>query len=102
MISFSYHLTDPNNLDDSKLTSSQYERDMQLRNEIIAQEEKNQELQKELYEKQKHLLEIEKELSNETQVYSNLTEDAEKYRMFLGKVKIKGKRCTGNFIRCRL
>ena len=42
---------------------------MQLRNEIIAQEEKNQELQKELDEKQKHLLEIEQELADETQVY---------------------------------
>jgi uncharacterized protein YlxW (UPF0749 family) len=89
LISYSYHLTSEQ-LTTSNITSSQYERDMQLRNDIIAQEEKNQELQKELYEKQKHLLEIEHELSNETQTYYNLTEETEKYRMFLGKVKIKG------------
>ena len=37
-----------------------------------------------------NLLEIEQELANETQVYYNLTEDTEKYRMYLGKVKVKG------------
>ena len=84
MISYSYHLTSEQP-SDSKLMSSQYERDMQLRNEIIAQEEKNQELQKELDEKQKHLLEIEQELANETQVYYNLTEDTEKYQDVFGK-----------------
>lgn len=89
MISYSYDLTSEQ-LKGSKLTSSQYERDMQLRNEIIEQEEINQELQKELDDKQKHLLEIEQELADETQIYYNLTEDAEKYRMFLGKIKIKG------------
>jgi uncharacterized protein YlxW (UPF0749 family) len=35
-------------------------------------------------------LNIEKELSSEAQLYSNLAEDAEKYRMYLGKVKVKG------------
>ena len=75
---------------------------MHLRNELIEQEEKNQKLQKELYQKQKQVVEIEKELSNEAQVYSNLAEDAEKYRMFLGKVKVKGSRCTGHFSRWRL
>lgn len=88
IISYSYQLTSEQKT--SKLTSSQYERDMQLRDEIIQQEEKNKELQKELDEKQKHLLEIEQELSDETQIYYNLTEDTEKYRMYLGKVKIKG------------
>ena len=59
---------------------------MQLRNEIIEQEEKNQELQKELDET-KTCFRNGTRTCNETQVYSNLTEDAEKYRMFLGKVK---------------
>ena len=34
---------------------------------------------------------MEKELSNEAQFYSNLADDAEKFRMHLGKVKVKGK-----------
>lgn len=90
MIAFSYHLTE-SQVSRTKMTSSQFERDMELRNELITQEETNHNLQKELDQKQQQVLEIEKELSNEAQVYFNLAEDAEKYRMHLGKVKVKGK-----------
>ncbi len=90
MIAFSYHLTDQQN-DQTNMTSSQFERDLELRTEIIEQEEKNQQLQKELYRKQKQVLNMEKELSNEARLYSNLANDAEKFRMHLGKVKVKGK-----------
>src|SRR4051812_11429392 len=90
MIAFSYHLTQ-SQVSRTKMTSSQFERDMELRNELITQEETNHNLQKELVQKQQQVLEIEKELSNEAQVYFNLAEDAEKYRMYLGKVKVKGK-----------
>jgi uncharacterized protein YlxW (UPF0749 family) len=89
MISFSFHLTQQQNKS-TDMTSSQFERDLELRTEIIEQEEKNQKLQKELYQKQKQVLNIEKELSSEAQLYSNLAEDTEKYRMYLGKVKVKG------------
>ena len=89
MISFSYHLTQKQNKS-TDMTSSQFEQDLELRTEIIEQEEKNQKLQKELYQKQKQVLNIEKELSSEAQLYSNLAEDTEKYRMYLGKVKVKG------------
>lgn len=90
MIAFSYHLTE-SQTSRTKMTSSQFERDMELRNELIAQEEKNHNLQKELNQKQQQVLQIERELSNEAQVYFNLAEDTEKYRMYLGKVKVKGK-----------
>ena len=90
MIAFSYHLTDQQN-DQTNMTSSQFERDLELRTEIIKQEEKNQQLQKELYRKQKQVLNMEKELSNEARLYSKLAKDAEKFRMHLGKVKVKGK-----------
>lgn len=90
MMAFSYHLTQKE-ISSSEITNSQWERDMQLRNQLIAQEERNRSLQKELKEKQDKLLEIEKELSKEEQVFFNLAEDAEKYRMFLGKVKVVGK-----------
>jgi uncharacterized protein YlxW (UPF0749 family) len=63
---------------------------LELRNQLVELEEKNRALQKELNEKQENVLEIEKELSQEAQVYFNLAEDAEKYRMHLGKVKVKG------------
>ena len=90
MISFSYHLTEQQN-DHTNMTSSQFARDLELRTELIEQEEKNQKLQKELYQKQTQVLKMEKELSNEAQFYSNLADDAEKFRMHLGKVKVKGK-----------
>ena len=67
-------------------------RDLELRTEIIEQEEKNQKLQKELYQKQTQVLKIEKELSNEAQVYSNLAEDAEKYQDVSWKSKGKRQR----------
>jgi uncharacterized protein YlxW (UPF0749 family) len=89
MMAFSYHLTQGEN-DKSAMTGKQWERDLELRNQLVELEEKNRALQKELNEKQENVLEIEKELSKEAQVYFNLAEDAEKYRMHLGKVKVKG------------
>lgn len=88
MISFSYHLTQ--NQSDKKMTSYQFERDMELRNELIKQGKLNQELQKELNQKQQQVLEFEKKLSNETKVYSDIAEEAEMFRMYLGKVNVKG------------
>ena len=96
MISFSYHLTRTEQNDHSNMTSSQFARDLELRTEIIEQEEKNQKLQKELYQKQTQVLNIEKELSNEAQLYSNLAEDAEKYQDASWKSKGKGKGSTSD------
>jgi uncharacterized protein YlxW (UPF0749 family) len=89
MVAFSYHLTQ-SETEQLKITSSQFERDMALRNQVIEQEKTNQELQKELNSKQQKVLDFEKELSNEAQIYFNLAEDAEKYRMYLGEIKVKG------------
>ncbi len=90
MIAFSYHLTKSEN-EKTEITGKQWERDVALRTQLVELEEKNRALQKELNEKQEQVREIEKEMSQEAQVYFNLAEDAEKYRMFLGKVKVKGK-----------
>lgn len=92
MIAFSYQITLKKQPE--TISNSQWERDVKLRDQLIAQEETNRELQKELNEKQNKLLEIEKDLSQEEQVFFNLAEDAEKYRIFLGKVKVKGKGVT--------
>ncbi|WP_394232606.1 DUF881 domain-containing protein [Niallia oryzisoli] len=89
MLAFSYHFTEKQ-ASNTNMTSSQFTRDMELRNELIDQEEKNRVLQQELSKKQQQVLKIEKELSNEADIYFNLAEDTEKYRMFLGKVKVKG------------
>ncbi|MBS4189134.1 DUF881 domain-containing protein [Bacillus sp. FJAT-49705] len=90
MIAFSYHLTQQSDNNNSTITSKQWERDIELRNQLVELEEKNRSLQKELNEKQERVREIEKELSQEAQIYFNLAEDTEKYRMYLGKVKVKG------------
>lgn len=93
IMTFSYHLTEKNDTD-TAMTNSQWERDIELRNQLIEQEEKNRALQQELIEKQEKVLEIEELLAQEEQVFFNLAEDAEKYRMFLGKVRVKGEGVT--------
>jgi uncharacterized protein YlxW (UPF0749 family) len=93
MISFSYHRT-KSEAERSNITDQQWRRDLDLRNLIIEQEYENRKLQKELNQKQQQIVEIEKELAKEAQVFFNLAEDAEKYRMYLGKVKVKGKGIT--------
>jgi uncharacterized protein YlxW (UPF0749 family) len=92
MIAFSYHLTQKEMEQKHKsLSDTQYEKTLDLRNQLNAQKETNSKLQNELKQKQEKLLANEKGLSKEAQVFYNQAEDAEKYRMFLGKVKVKGK-----------
>lgn len=88
MISFSYQNTQKD--DGQEISESQFERDLDLRNELIEQEEKNNELYKELKESQRKLVQLEKNLSNEAETYYNLAEDAERFRIYLGKVAVKG------------
>lgn len=89
IIAFSYHLTQSED-DKTAVTGKQWERDISLRNQLVELEETNRKLQKELNTKQERVREIEKEMSQEAQVYFNLAEDAEKYRMYLGKIAVKG------------
>lgn len=91
IMAFSYHLTLVENKHKSKqVTGSHYERTLDLRNQLISLEEANVKLQREYNKKQAKVLQIEKELSKEEEAYSAIAGDAEKYRMFLGKVKVKG------------
>ncbi len=93
LLAFSYHLNQQREIESkaNKMSDSQYTETISLRNQLIDQEETNQKLQKELRKKQDKVLENEKALSKEAQGYSDLADDAEKYRMFLGMVKVKGK-----------
>lgn len=90
MVAFSYNLTQREKIK-PEAENNAWDREYQLRTELIEQEEKNRELQKELIQKQSEITAIEKELSQEARVFFNLAEDTEKYRMFLGKVKVRGK-----------
>ncbi|WP_253701340.1 DUF881 domain-containing protein [Bacillus sp. FJAT-29814] len=92
IMAFSYHLTQMEYKEEKpKLSDKQYEKTIALRDQLIAQEEINRKLQRELKKKQEKVQKSEKELAKEAQVFLNLAEDSEKYRMFLGKVKVKGK-----------
>jgi uncharacterized protein YlxW (UPF0749 family) len=90
MIAFSYQRTESQN-NQSSITDKQWQQNVNLRNQLIKQEEVNRELQKELNAKQNQVLQIEKDLAKEAEVFSNLAEDTEKYRMYLGKVTVTGK-----------
>ncbi|SNX73452.1 uncharacterized protein YlxW (UPF0749 family) [Bacillus oleivorans] len=89
ILAFSYDQTQ-NKRETVPITSDQWGRELDLRNELVELEEANRKLQQELADKQMHVVNIEEELSNKAIVYSNLAEEIQKYRMFLGKIKVEG------------
>lgn len=91
MVAFSFSVTQDEGDNSKGLTDRQWEQQLNLRTELNEQEQKNRELQKELNTKQEKVRKIETNLSKEAQIFFNMAEDAEKYRMFLGKVKVSGK-----------
>ncbi|WP_042456556.1 DUF881 domain-containing protein [Neobacillus dielmonensis] len=92
ILAISYHLTQIENQQTKQdMTDSQYKKTLSLRNELIAQEETNRKLQKELSQRQNEVQKKEKELAKEAENFTSLAKDTEKYRMYLGKVKVKGK-----------
>ena len=90
MIAFSYQRTQLE-INKSEITDKQWQKNVNLRNQLIEQEELNRKLQGELRAKQDQVLQIEKDLSKEAEVFFDLAEETEKYRMYLGKVKVVGK-----------
>lgn len=89
LVSFSYQLTKeqrPNN----GISSEQWSKEYETRQLLIKQEERNTELQKELFKSQEKVREIEENLKNEKQIYFNLVEDVEKYRMYVGELGVAG------------
>ncbi|MCI1589711.1 DUF881 domain-containing protein [Heyndrickxia oleronia] len=91
MLAFSYNTVNKDEKTKNHFSDPQFVRENELRNQLLKQQKENRQLQKELYEKQNKVRSIEKDLSKEETVFYNLAEDAEKYRMFLGKVKVQGK-----------
>ncbi len=72
------------------LTDRQFAKENELRNELIELQSENQKLQSELFQKQRKVLKLESNLSEEEELFFELTEDLEKYRMYLGKVAVRG------------
>ncbi|MCH1623871.1 DUF881 domain-containing protein [Ferdinandcohnia quinoae] len=91
MISFSYQFT-KDQLSNHKVTDQQWKQENVIRTQLNEQNEKNLVLQQELVEKQEKIRKIEEALANEEQeqIYYNLVEDVEKYRMVTGEIKVKG------------
>lgn len=90
MISFSYQFT-KKETSERKWTDRQWQKEYEYRKLLIEQQKENRKLQQQLFAKQQKVREIEKELADERRIYFNLVEDAEKLRMYLGKVSVKGK-----------
>jgi uncharacterized protein YlxW (UPF0749 family) len=88
MIVYSYRVTQSEK--GNIITDSQWEQKITLRTQLNDQQEENHDLQQELNKKQEMVREYEAALADEAQIYFNLAEDAEKYRVFLGKVKVRG------------
>jgi uncharacterized protein YlxW (UPF0749 family) len=90
ILAFSYSLANKEEETGNSLTDGQWRQEEALRDQILRQQQENNKLQDDLYEKQEKMVEIEEGLAKEEQILFNLAEDAEKYRMFLGKMKVKG------------
>lgn len=90
LISYSYQVTKEKNLA-STMTTEQWDREFEIRSQLITKEETNRNLQEELYEKQEEVKKIEESLKDEKQVYYNLVEDVEKFRMYVGDLAVEGK-----------
>ncbi|MCM2603571.1 DUF881 domain-containing protein [Rossellomorea marisflavi] len=90
ILAFSYSLASSKQDERSNRTDGQLKQEEALRDQILDYQQKNNELQENLYEKQEKVVTMEKSFSKEKQIYFNLAEDAERYRMYLGKTKVKG------------
>ncbi|MFC0271199.1 DUF881 domain-containing protein [Metabacillus herbersteinensis] len=90
LISFSYQLTKEQR-PTSSISSEQWKKEYETRSLLIKQEERNRELQQELFDTQEAVTKVEENLKDEKQVYFNLVEDVEKFRMYVGDVGVVGK-----------
>lgn len=90
ILAFSYSLANSKQEEGSNRTDGQLKQEEALRDQLLDFQRKNNELQEDLYEKQEKVVTMEKSFSKEKQIYFNLAEDAERYRMYLGKTKVKG------------
>jgi uncharacterized protein YlxW (UPF0749 family) len=90
LISYSYQLTKERN-QNRTISAEQWDKEYETRSLLINNEEINRDLQKELYAKQEEVKQIEESLKDQKQVYYNLVEDVEKYRMYVGDLPVVGK-----------
>lgn len=90
LISYSFQLTKEKN-ENGTISPEQWDKEYAIRSQLVMNEKINRELQKELYAKQEEVKKFEETLKDQKQVYFNLVEDVEKYRMYVGDVAVAGK-----------
>ncbi|WP_027408222.1 DUF881 domain-containing protein [Anoxybacteroides tepidamans] len=90
MLSFSYQYTKSQS-EKRNITDSQWEKEYEYRKLLIHAQKENRKLKEELMKKQEKVRQMETSLANEKKTYVDLVEQAEQLRMYVGKVKVKGK-----------
>lgn len=89
MISFSYQFT-KNAQGKATITDKQWEKEYEYRTKLIEQEKRNRDLLKDRQKKQEKIRSIEEELAKQRTTYSNVVEEVEKLRMFVGEIGVQG------------
>ncbi|MGM9925284.1 MAG: DUF881 domain-containing protein [Bacillus sp. (in: firmicutes)] len=88
LIAFSYNLT--NKRGNQESVNENWNKEYALREEYIEQEKQNRKLQQEVIATQAKVADMEAKLAKDEEKLGTLAQEAEKYRMFLGKVKVEG------------
>ncbi|MCM3003863.1 DUF881 domain-containing protein [Priestia koreensis] len=89
MISYSYQFT--KNETKGGGSDQQWKQEYRYRQMLIDQEERNRKLQRELFAKQEKVRKTEEGLAKKEQDLAKIVDDVKKYRMYTGKVGVKGK-----------
>lgn len=71
-------------------TNREWERNIELHEQLVEIEERNNKLQQELLEKQQRIIALEAELASEAEMFEEQTQELETLRKFLGKVPVQG------------
>lgn len=89
LITFSYQYTKKED-EPEKWNNREWERNLELHNQLVEIEERNRNLQKELLEKQQQIIDLETEMTAEQEKLEKQTQELDMLRKFLGKVAVKG------------
>ncbi|MBB5323773.1 uncharacterized protein YlxW (UPF0749 family) [Anoxybacillus tepidamans] len=90
MLSFSYQYT-KDQATKRNITDRQWQKEYEYRQMLIHAQKENRKLKEELMKKQEKVRQIETSLANKKAAYVDLVKEAEQLRMYVGKVKVKGK-----------
>lgn len=90
MLSFSYQYT-KNQSEKPNMTDGQWQKEYEYRKLLIHAQKENRKLKEELAKKQEKVRKMEAALANKKESYVDLVKQAEQLRMYVGKVKVRGK-----------